>query len=180
MVPNSSGHGGAYLPGELSLRDLLTVVFKRRWLIVVFTVVRSWPVSIHPASLPIYEVEATLLVNKARAEIPIAPKESTQLIVSQVSEQDLNSEIQILKSRQLLEEALRDPRSSRRPPEAAAGLTGLKAQIRALMGPELSLSDRMVLAFKKKLEYRWVRKSNVIRVSYRSKDPEWATRVVGL
>ncbi len=50
-----------------------------------------------------YKVEATLLVNEARVEMPIAPTESTQLFVNRVSEEDLNSEIEVLKSRKLIE-----------------------------------------------------------------------------
>jgi uncharacterized protein involved in exopolysaccharide biosynthesis len=46
-------------------------------------------------------------------------------------------------------------------------------------GKELSPRDRMVLALREDISIEAVRKSNVIRVSYRSKDPELATRIVG-
>ena len=180
MMVSTTSRDTAYLPGELSLRELLTVVFKRRWLIVAFAcAVFVGVLLITLLKPPVYEVEAILLVNKSRAEIPIAPKESPQLIVSQVTEQDLNSEIQILKSRQLLEEAL-PILDLERPVDGGGWIGAATAWARKVMGgTQLSFNDRMVLQLQKKLKIEAIRKSNVIRVTYRSKDPELATRIVG-
>ena len=57
-------------------------------------------------SPPTYEATASILVKKASAEVPLVPKESSQLIISQVTEEDLNSEMTILKSRQAIEDTL--------------------------------------------------------------------------
>ena len=85
------------------MRDLLTVVFKRKWLIFLFAtsvlIVVGFATFVAP---PVYEVESTLLVTKARAEVPIAAQDSPQFIIREVSQEDLNTEIEILKSRQLL------------------------------------------------------------------------------
>ena len=108
MVPNSHDPSG-YSATNLSLRDLLMVVFKRKWQIVLFAVSVLALVGLATVLSPrVYEVEATLLVNKARAEVPIAAQDSPQFIVRQVSQEEINSEIEILRSRQLLEEVLED------------------------------------------------------------------------
>ena len=103
---SAAGYDG--VPGSFSQRDFLTIVFKRRALITVFAITAVIIVMAFSLLAPnTYEVSATLLVNEARAEMPIAPSASQPLIVNQVSEQDLNSEIEVLKSRQLIEDVLR-------------------------------------------------------------------------
>ena len=93
--------------GQLSVRDLLTMVFKRRVLVLVVAV--SVPAAVVSISLLLpreYEVSATLVVNRARAEMPLAPSDSAQFVVNQLSEQDLNSEIEMMRSREMIEEVL--------------------------------------------------------------------------
>jgi len=155
------------------------VVFKRRWLVVVFATMVLAIVTIVALLIPpTFEAQATLLVNTARAEIPIGPKESPQLIASQVTEQDLNSEIELLKSRQLLEEVLQ-LLDLEEPIEEGAWISAAMVRVKkALGGAQLPFNDRMVLLLQEEIKIEAVRKSNVIRVSYRSKDPETATRIV--
>jgi len=179
MGPNST-NGSGFSAATLSMRDLMTVVFKRRWMILLFAagvlVMVGLTTLLAP---PTYEVEATLLVNKSRAEVPIGPRESQQLIVRQVTQEEINSEIEILKSRQLLEEML-EILNPKQPPESGNWLTRLKGQVRRSLGSEqLSFRDQMVVHLQEELSIESVRRSNVIRVSYRSKDPELATEIVG-
>lgn len=166
--------------GSYSLRDVLSVVFKRRLLIAGFAAfVFSLTALFTLLAKPVYQVSATLLVNKARAEVPLAPTDSAQLIISQLSEQDLNSEIEILKSRGLIEEVLRtlDVDETVRPKSGLAA-TAKGAMKRILGQPELSYFDTLVLHLQARLEITPIRKSNVIRIAYRSLDPEWAHHVV--
>jgi uncharacterized protein involved in exopolysaccharide biosynthesis len=165
--------------GSSSLRDFLTIVFKRRRLIISFflttvvvTALATFLVS------PTYEATAAILIKKASAEMPLIPTQSSQLIISQVTEEDLNSEMTILKSRQAIEDTLhglgvdeswRHEGLLQRARRAVADLLG---------APHLSYFDEMVLHLEKKIEVRPIRKSNVLEISYRHEDPEWATRVV--
>ncbi len=168
--------------GGFSLRDVLTIVFKRQVLIVTFAVTVFVLVTAVTLLLPRkYEVTSTLLVNKARAEVPLAPTDSPQLIMNQLTEQDLNSEIEVLKSRQLVEEVVQAVAS-----EAPAGDAepGVMAQAMswlndALNSRTLAKREALVVDLQRKIDVSAVRKSNVIRVSFESDDPEWATRVVG-
>ena len=164
---------------EYSVRDFLTVVFKRKRLILSFFLTTVVVTALGTfLSSPTYEATASILVKKASAEVPLVPKESSQLIISQVSEEDLNSEMTILKSRQAIEDTLHGlgvDESWRREGllgSAWKGVTGL------LGAPRLSYFDEMVLQLEKKIDVRAIRKSNVLEVSYRHTDPDWATRVV--
>jgi uncharacterized protein involved in exopolysaccharide biosynthesis len=164
---------------EYSVRDFLTVVFKRKRLILSFFLTTVIVTTLATFLLPpTYEATASILVKKASAEVPLVPKESSQLIISQVSEEDLNSEMTILKSRQAIEETLHglgvDESWRRDGPLGRAwnGVTGM------LGGGRLSYFDEMVLHLEKKIEVQAIRKSNVLEVRYRHTDPEWATRVV--
>jgi len=166
--------------GRYSLRDLLTIVFKRRNLIVTFAITVLVVVTSVTVLLPrSYDVTATLLVNKARAEVPMAPTDSRQLIISQVSEEDLNTEIEVLKSRQLIEAAVKSLAAEE--PLDPSYFTSIIGRVLGSVFPdeEESVVDDAVLHLQDSLDVRAVRKSNVLRVSYRSTDPVWATRVVG-
>jgi succinoglycan biosynthesis transport protein ExoP len=164
---------------EYSLRDFLTVVFKRKRLILSFFVTTVVVTTLGTfLSPPTYEAMASILVKKASAEVPLVPKESSQLIINQVTEEDLNSEMTILKSRQAIEDTLHSLgvdetwRKDSLPGSAWRGLST------ALGAPRLSYFDEMVLQLEKKIDVKPIRKSNVLEVTYRNTDPDWATKVV--
>jgi uncharacterized protein involved in exopolysaccharide biosynthesis len=162
-----------------SMRDFLTIVFKRRRLILAFfltTVVVTALATF--LSHPTYEATAAILVKKSSVEMPLVPKESSQLIISQVTEEDLNSETVILKSRQAIEDTLHSlgvDESWRH----EGPLQRARSQVAAFLGaPRLSYFDEMVLGLEKEIEVSPIRKSNVLKISYRHTDPEWAMQVV--
>lgn len=164
---------------DYSLRDFLTVVFKRKRLILAFFLTTVAATALATFLLPpTYQATASILVKKASAEVPLVPKESSQLIINQVTEEDLNSEMTILKSRQAIEDtlhALGVDESWRKDGLAARAWRSLTT---ALGARPLSHFDGMVLHLEKKIEVKPIRKSNVLEVSYRHGDPDWATRVV--
>jgi uncharacterized protein involved in exopolysaccharide biosynthesis len=170
---------GDYSPNEYSVRDFLTILFKHRRMVLTFFVAVLVVVALGSFLMPpTYEVTATILVKKARAEIPLAAKESAQLIINQLTEEELNSKIEILKGRQLIEEVLENLgvdeswRSNSVPGATLRFLRGI------LGATPLSYFDELVLHLEQELDISAIRKSNIIQVSYRSKDPDWATQVV--
>lgn len=166
--------------GQLSMRDLLTIVFKRR--VLVLSVAISIPVAVVAVSLLLprtYEVTATLVVNRARAEMPLAPTDSTQFVVNQLSEQDLNSEIEVLKSREMIEDVLQvlGVDESLRP--ESSGIRSIVGSVReSLGGQRLSSFDALIVDLQEEIRINTVRRSNAIRITYQSEDPEWAAQVV--
>jgi uncharacterized protein involved in exopolysaccharide biosynthesis len=161
--------------GRISLRDLLTVMFKRKLLILSIATSVVVLAMVTGITAPrTYEVSATMLVNEARAEMPIAPAAAQPLIINQVNEEDLNSEIEVLKSRQLIEEVLISlgidestvPEGGRKVP--------LVGSIKSLLGSKpLSHFNGLVVHLQKAIAIAPVRRSNAIRITYESADPEW-------
>jgi len=171
--------GRAWDDASFSLRDLLTVVFKRRRFLfsffvatILITVLASF------LSPPTYEATAAILVKKSSVEMPFVPTDSSPLIVSQVSETDLNSEILILKSRQAIEEVLHGFGVDEGWRREGTVQRARRTVARFLGAPRLSYFDEMVLELEKKVEVAPIRRSNVLQVTYRHGDPDWATRVV--
>lgn len=173
------------LAGRPSLRELFTVVFKRWRMIAIFALlVLAVATAVALLRPDTYLVRATLLVDRARADVALAPTESSQL-VTQLSEQDLNSEVEALKSRQLIEEvvnALAVGEHGEIGPKEPADLGWMeraRSWVDSALGKKpLTKADQMVLSLSHEIQIDLVRKSNVIEVSYRSTDPDWATRVV--
>jgi succinoglycan biosynthesis transport protein ExoP len=178
-MPIGGSKGLDHVPSQFSLRDILTVVFKRRWLIVIFALSVFLLVMTVSLLLPrTYEVTATLLVNKMRVEVPMAPSEVPQRI-SRVSDQDLNTEIEMLKSRGLIEETVSALGVEEPPKPDTRWATRMMESIRRILGSQqLSSADGMVVRLLGQLRVSAVRRSNLIRISYVSQDPVWATRVV--
>lgn len=166
--------------GQFSLREVLTIAFKRK--VLVAAVALSIPMVVLIASLLLprtYEVSATLVVNRARAEMPLAPTDSDRLVVSQLNEQDLNSEIEVLRSREMIEavlESMGDFESSR--PERAGFKKHIGAIKQMLGSTDLSVFDALVVDLQENIGITAVRRSNAIRIGYQSTSPEWATNVV--
>jgi capsular exopolysaccharide synthesis family protein len=107
MSSSSEDSRPVFLSTDCSLRDVLTILFKRRRLISSFCAVVITLAALRSfLADSVYEASATVLVKKSTAEVPIVPSQSSQLIISQITEQDLNSEMEILRSRQLVEEVL--------------------------------------------------------------------------
>ena len=135
-------------------RDFLTILFKHRSKVSVIFLAAVLAAILWSFLIPpAYEAKSILMVKIG--------KESTEEVV--------NSEIRILSSRALIEKALATlkvetvyPDLARTPP---SGMTPLQAA---------------VPAFGKNLTVEGVRKSNVIEVSFRHKDPRVAARAVNL
>jgi len=165
---------------QYSLRDFLTILFKRYRLILAFAFTVVTVVILISMLMPrSYAVTATLLVNKMRAEVPIAQKEVAQRI-GRVSDQDLNTEIEMLKSRRLIEETANALGVQGQPKSKAGWVTRVKGSVRRVLGESSQLSpvDAMVVQLLQDLRVSVVRRSNLIRIEYVSQDPVWATRVV--
>ena len=96
----------------------------------------------------------------------------------------LNSEIELLRSQALIANVLRDDAVGlsahvETPPEAVRPLSRLTAALRHAMGRARGSNfDRLVSDLERRLDIRPIRTSNVIEISLRSADPEWAVQFV--
>ena len=158
---------------EYTLRDALTVVFKRRAVIATFFVaVMSAVVVVTFVIAPTYEVSAAIVLKKTRADVSLKEGPGT------VTEEEVNSETQLLQSRPLIEEVLKTLQvgNEEKPKDAFQRATAWMYE--RLRGYRLSPFEGLVLELQRKLTVTPIRKSNVVEISYRSQDPVWATNVV--
>lgn len=149
-----------------SLRPIVAAGFRhhRLWLIVVLGVVCLTLLYIALAPRT-YESEMDILVQNKRGNQQITPNRiNGEITINGVTEEQINSEIQLLVSRELANQVV-DPGWTN---QSAVGMT--RAQLKA--------HDKAVANFEKHLSVSMVRKSNVIRAGYIASDPQTATEML--
>ena len=136
---------------------------------------------------PLYESTARILVSSNRAHYLVTPALQTASdpnapVVSdrEVTEQDLNSEMELLTQRRLIEQALADLAGREPAPgilsATASGLANLPGDlIAALHGaPRPTALQRRATTLERRVDAAVIRKSNLIEVSFRSRHPLWS------
>jgi uncharacterized protein involved in exopolysaccharide biosynthesis len=136
---------------------------------------------------PLYDSSAQILVQSNRAHYIVSPalqsaSDPNAPVVTDraVTEQDLNSEIELLTQRRLVEQALADV-ADRQPARgvvraAILWVAGLPGELSALLhgGPRPSALQRRAIAIRQRIGAAVIRKSNMLEVSYRSRDAAWS------
>lgn len=158
------------LPGNVhlvhdngSFRQIVEAAFRHRrlWFFVVF-IVFSASIAYTVLRPRQYRSEMDILVQNTRGDEQITPSRVNGTVtINGVTEEEINSEIQLLQSRTLANVAV-DPQWNNRP---TGSLT--EAQYKA--------HDKAVDDFEKHLSVDLVRKSNVIHATYVASDPKTAT-----
>jgi len=182
MEDHSVFTGSQSGPVAPTLRDLLTVAFRHRELMVLSFLGILLGAVLAGLLLPKqYEARMEILVKRERA-YPVVTSESNpqQQVVANVTEEELNSEVELLKSRDLLEKVV-----------LACGLYTPKAHsLWASLLPVAEAQDpagaaskdegipRAVRTLEKKLGVEPVKKTNLIAVTYASPDPQLAAQVL--
>lgn len=150
---------------SLSLRDAAVVVFRHKWLIVLTFLTTAIAASIFAYfTKDQFESRMKILVKNNRIESPVtAEKTGIMTDPSQVSESQIVSEIELLKSRDLLEQVVRDTKIA----ENANGGEATDQDV-----------ERAVYQLEKDIQITPVKKADFIEVSYTSKSPEVAAAVL--
>ncbi len=164
---------------EATLRDLVSPLFRHRRL-ATFCFLGFLVCSIAAAVLLSrkYESKMEILVNRERLDPVVTTESTTQLpqMAPQVTEEEINSEVELLQSRDVLEKVV-----------LACGLQNASSDSwfsnswfsKLLPGHDKgSEVDRAVETLGKQLKVKIVPKTNLINVSYRSKDPKLAFEVL--
>ncbi len=146
-----------YRPGT-SVRDAVACIFRQKWLIlaafsllmVVTLMAGLWTRK--------YDAHIKILVLRQRFDPMVSPKAEAPILVSgSVSEEELNSEVELLKSEDLLGKVVAS--------------TGLARHIRSNGGGPYAVAAatrQLALA----LDIQAIHKTNVIVVHYHSSDPQ--------
>ncbi|MFH1435541.1 MAG: Wzz/FepE/Etk N-terminal domain-containing protein, partial [Pseudomonadota bacterium] len=160
---------------RLSLRDILYVIFKRRSLILVFFLGTVATLFLGSFILkPTYEATAKLLFKSGREDVGLYPREGLSSAIRFDREEQINSEIEILRSRSLMEETI-----------LALGPTTLYPDLARVskdgsgkpVEPHFAL-EQALLRFENALRVKGIQKSSLIEATFSHADPTIAAEVV--
>jgi uncharacterized protein involved in exopolysaccharide biosynthesis len=159
--------GGAQNASE-QIRDILHVVFKRKRLIAVIFLAITLPGLVATlARKPSYVASAKVMISKQRSDPTVQPTDLTSLETIQLNESLVNSEVHVIRSRDLLDNVVRSLALS----GDAAGLIPAHLKGTTSFGQQaLGMANNLVITP--------IKASNVIQIDYRASDPSYATRVV--
>ena len=163
---------------KVSLKDFLHIIFKRKMQILLFFSVTVCTVAVASFVIkPTYMATAQILVKVGRENIYIPTGSDTSPVISTNIGGQINSEIEILRSRSLAEEVV----ASLSPKTIYTNLNVTRSEIaKAIIGGHepRSLADKAVLKLHKNVKVEWIKDSSVIKVSFKHKDPKMAALVV--
>jgi uncharacterized protein involved in exopolysaccharide biosynthesis len=153
-----------------TLRDLLAVVFRQRWLVLLSFLGVFLGVTVYGLVVPPYQSEMKVLVRRGRVDPVVTSTPSQAEFERQgVTEEELNSEVELLHDNEILGNVVRNSNLISEGQSWFSGLAG---------DTEEKQLARAVRRISKHLTVDPVRKAALIAVSYRSSDPDQAAKVL--
>jgi len=157
---------------SISVRDGASALFRRRGLVLfTFLAVITGAIIVTFLLPNRYSSRMKILVKNQRVDLAITPEATTggsaPTVENEVSENQINSEIELLTSNDLLTQVVNE--------------TGLAKSESSLFGrpaPEAARVERAVTALAKDLTISPVRKANIISISYSAGSPQIAAAVL--
>jgi uncharacterized protein involved in exopolysaccharide biosynthesis len=164
----TTGLGG----NSISLRDGAAALFRRKGLVVFIFAMVVTGTAIVTFLLPNkYESRMKILVKNQRVDVAITPEQtgagSAPRIENEVSENQINSEIELLTSKDLLTQVVNE-----------CGLAKVKKGWLSGPPPQAVAVEVAVSRLAKDLVITPVRKANVITISYSSNSPDHSAAVL--
>src|ERR1041385_8410729 len=161
-----------YSKNPISLRDGASALFRRRGLVLVtFLTVIAGTILVTLLLPNRYEARMKILVKNQRVDVAITPEAtngvSAPTIENDVSENQINSEIELLTSRDLLTQVVSE-----------TGLAKSESSLFGRRAPEAERVEQAVNRLAKDLNITPVRKANIITVGYTSGSPQMAAAVL--
>src|SRR5579862_767755 len=157
-------------PFTLTLRDVAAVLFRHPRLLLISFVAILAAVLLSGVLSPTYKSEMKFLVRRERVD-PVVTSQlnaPSQMVQEEISESELNSEVELLNSQDLLRKVVL---------ETGLAKKQSSSWLRGAADPEVATA-RAVRQLATKLKAEPLRKTNVISVSYESSDPQLADRVL--
>lgn len=161
-------------PADPTLRDLLAPIFRQKRLgVIAFLILGLAAVGLAFSLSSQYACKMEILVNRERLDPMVTAQATNQTPIAppSVTEEEINSEVELLQSPDLLKEVV-----------IANGLQetekkGLLSSLRGAQTEEWYIS-KAVKNLDRKLKIEVIRKTNVISVAYKSSDPKIAYGVL--
>jgi uncharacterized protein involved in exopolysaccharide biosynthesis len=153
-----------------SLRDVLSILFKRKTAVMtIFLVTVFTATALSFLIPPTYEAKSSALVKFGRENVYRPEVGEKSPIVSFNQEAVINSEINILKSRDIIERVIKTLK-----------LEKLYQDLVKSPPSNMTPMEAAVIVFQKNLKVEAVKKSSVIEVSFQHKNPYLAAQAVNL
>src|SRR5258708_386905 len=164
-------------PPSVSVRDAMSVWFRHKLLMVVTFLLIAGGTAVGTFMMPNeYEARTKILVKNLRSEVPITPERTTGAYGApgtDVSENQINSEIELLTSKDLLNQVVRECGLDRQGVSLLQRI-GLKEAPRDEAGRAEQATERLA----KDLVITPVKKANIIEITYSSSSPQTAPAVL--
>jgi uncharacterized protein involved in exopolysaccharide biosynthesis len=172
------------VPARFSLRDFLHLLFKRKVQILICFFATTFVVTIATFLIQsTYEAKAQILVKIGRQNLYLPPNSANGHFINYSRDDQINSEIELLKSRSLAQKAI-----NALGPEIILGakskvgklfdtFSKIKTQFFSREQTDTSLEDA-VLKFEQSLSVIGVKKSEVIVIKFKHQDPDTAALIV--
>lgn len=171
MINNDQDSANGKAAFSFSLRDVLTIVFRHKRVVVLsFLGILTGAVLASVFTPAEYRASTKFLIERERLDPVISPGQTTPSEArSEVTEEELNSEVELIESADVLRQVV-----------VSCGLDQRKSFLASLLGAgsESTRIAKAVNRLQSSLKIEVVRKSNVISVSYAADDPQLAARVL--
>ena len=164
-----------------TLRDLLTIAFRHRRLMVIsFLGILSAAIFAAVLQPNRYAAVMKILVKRERVD-PVVTAEASALpqFALAVTEEEMNSEVELLKSRDLLEKVVLACDLQHQSDSSWSKVLAAVTSRRKAMSPEEDTRiPKAVRTLEKALTMEVLKKTNLIAVHYQSSDPKLAAQVL--
>ena len=156
---------------SLTLRDVTAVLFRQKRILLISFVIIVLLVVLSGALTPSYKAEMKILVQRERVDpvVTSQPNAPPQVVQEEITESELNSEVELLNSQDLLRKVV-----------IANSLQAKQHSWRGMFGKaseEISIA-RAVRQLATGLRVEPLHKTNMILISYGSSDPDLAAHVL--
>jgi uncharacterized protein involved in exopolysaccharide biosynthesis len=154
-------------PSLPTLRDIVAVPFRHRLTILVAFGLIAIAVAVSGVWSPAYDAHMKILVQRQRSDaiVTSSPNAPVQYSGDEVSEEDLNSEVELITSDDLLRKVV-----------LSTYLNGMRPLV--AVGANDTTIARAVRKLSKDLRVDAIRKTHVISVSYHSRNPDLGAEVL--
>ena len=185
---------------QSSLRDILTVLFRQKYKILIFFLTVVVVVTVGTFLQPeTYQSDAKILIRLGRESVTLEPTADVGKVmhVAQSREQEMNSELEILKSRDVVrgvvdslgaDYVLTQGGTKERSTSFTDKVKSfLKSGLQSLLaaggteqgnGAEMSDTEKAVKALKNGLSFEAYKESSILALSFKAEDPDFARTVV--
>jgi uncharacterized protein involved in exopolysaccharide biosynthesis len=150
-----------------TMRDIVAILFRHRLAMLVVSALIVTAAALSGVWIPKYEAQMKILVQRQRSDAIVTSSANVpgQYNVDQVTEEDLNSEVELLTSEDLLRKVVLSTQVDGKPALTPAGSNEIQ-----IAGAVRKLSQN--------LNVEAIRKTHVISVSYKSRSPQISAEVL--